>query len=113
MHRLAAFFLSLMLVLSLGLGSVAHAYEGVEGGAMSAAAATALGHHDGDGDEVPADSDKGYPHHHSSCHGEHIGVPVATHAVASNANQLVAALFPAQLAPAGIGSNPDLRPPIA
>ena len=74
MSRLSALILSLILALSLGLGSVAHAAEGVSGVEVPQSAAWA--HSDNDSDQVPADSDKGYPHHHVSCHGDHIGVPV-------------------------------------
>ncbi len=61
MHRLSALFLCLMLVLSLGFGSVAHAAEGP---GVEVSTVTSIGHADGDGDQVPADSQKGYPHHH-------------------------------------------------
>ena len=33
-------------------------------------------HAPGDGDEVPADADKGYPHHHASCHEHHVNTPI-------------------------------------
>ena len=75
MARLSAVILSLILALTLGLGSIAHAAEGVSGAEVPQSAAWA--HSDGDGDQVPADSDKGYPHHHVTCHGDHVGVPLA------------------------------------
>ena len=113
MRRLLAFVLCVLLASSLGLGSVAHADEGVAGVEISAATAVATGHHDGDRDEVPADGDKGYPHHHGACHGDHIGVPVTPRSVSHLTANASAALFPAQLAHAGLGSHPALRPPQA
>ncbi len=81
MHRVTALFLCLMLMLSLGLGSVAHATEGVR--CVDFTAASALEHSASDGDQVPADADKSYPHHHGGCHGHHIGVPFEAGLVAS------------------------------
>lgn len=111
MHRLSALFLSLILALSLGFGSVAHAAEG--GGGVEISAATSIDHVNGDGDQVPADSEKGYPHHHGGCHGHDTGVPMTSDALAIVAG-LRATLSawdngPAALAP----SDPALRPPQA
>lgn len=74
MHRLPALFLYLMLALSLGFGSVAHATEGPV--CIEATRATGTGR-DGDRDQVPADADKAYPHHHGGCHGHHVGMPIS------------------------------------
>ncbi len=110
MHRLSAFFLCLMLVLSLGLGSVAHAAEGP---GVEVSVGTAIGHADGDGDQVPADSQKGYPHHHGGCHGHDIGVPMTPDPVASVTGMRIALSVwdkgPMPRAP----SDPALRPPQA
>ncbi|QCI78825.1 hypothetical protein E6W36_01975 [Hankyongella ginsenosidimutans] len=81
------------MALSLGLGSVAHAMELVV--CVDAATALESGHVDGDGDQVPADGDKGYPHHHGGCHGHHIEAQVlaseaAQFKVASSASVPVA-----------------------
>jgi len=72
MQRLLILFASLALMLSLGLGSIAHAAEGAM--PIDAAAAIGAGHSAGDADEEPADADKGVPHHHGTCHGHDIGV---------------------------------------
>ena len=69
MSRFAAFLLYIALTLSVGFGAVAHAAEGVAGVEVSAADAV-TSHADGDGDQVPADAEKGYPHHHGGCHGK-------------------------------------------
>ena len=110
MPRLAALFLCLMLVLSLGFGSVAHATEGPD---VEVSASTSIGHANGDGDQVPADSQKGYPHHHGGCHGHDIGVPMASDAVASATDLRVMPSVwnngPMTMAP----SDPALRPPQA
>jgi hypothetical protein len=110
-HRLSALFLCFMLALSLGLGSAAHAAE--TAGGVEISAATSIDHVNGDGDQVPADSQKGYPHHHSGCHGHDIGVPMTPKGVATVAG-LRATLSawdngPMPLAP----SDPALRPPQA
>jgi hypothetical protein len=76
MHRLSAFLLGLILILSLGVGSVAHATEEIR--CVEASTGMSLDHHDGDADQVPGDADKDYPHHHGGCHGHHVGVPIAT-----------------------------------
>ncbi len=51
--------------LSLAMGAVAHAAEPIA--CIDATTAQSMGHSPGDSDEVPADSDKGYPHHHGGC----------------------------------------------
>ncbi len=112
MSRFAAFLMYLAVALSLGLGSVAHAAEGVTCIEVSAADA-ATSHVDGDGDQVPADAEKGYPHHHGGCHGHHIGVPIKLTSVDQTS---IAPVLPrpfdhSRLARAP--SDPGLRPPIA
>ncbi len=70
-HLLLAFLLSL----SIGMGTTAHAMEPIA--SIDASEAGYFGHWAGDADEVPADADKGYPHHHGGCHDHGVGVPVA------------------------------------
>lgn len=112
MSRLVAFLLHLALALSLGFGSVAHAAEGVTSVELSAADA-ALSHVDGDGDQVPADAEKGYPHHHGGCHGHHVGVPVKLTSVPQtfSAPALPRPFDHSRVARAP--ADPALRPPIA
>lgn len=111
MRRLSALIICLMLVLSLGFGSVAHAAE-VPGG-VEVSSATSIGHANGDGDQVPADSQKGYAHHHDGCHGHDIGVPITPNSVASvvplRVTRSVWSSGPVAPAP----SDPALRPPQA
>ena len=76
MRKLLPFFACLMLVLTSWSG-VAHATE--IAGSVEASSSEMFAHVDGDGDQVPADADKGYPHHHASCHGHDVGTPFSGH----------------------------------
>lgn len=105
--------LYLLLASLLGLSAIAHADEGLTGAEISAATAMAAGHHDGDRDQVPADADKGYPHHHGTCHGDQIGLPMMSRVIMLTTDDHSGRVFPAQLACAGLGSDPALRPPQA
>ncbi len=111
MHRLSALFLSFMLVLMLGLGSVAHATEGVT--CIDTAAVSSLDHCDGDADQVPADADKAYPHHHGGCHGHHVGVPIASGSTGPASSVCVTASVWRNAPKAPVASDPALRPPQA
>lgn len=73
MRLLLPFVAALMLVIT-GLTSVAHATETPDGSATGIE--LAIAHAPGDADEVPADADKDYPHHHSICHGHDLAAPV-------------------------------------
>lgn len=72
MRRLLPFLACLMLVLTAWVG-VAHAAE--IGGCIETSQYEAASHVDGDGDQVAGDVDKGYPHHHGSCHAHHMSAP--------------------------------------
>ena len=74
MRRLLPFLACLMLVLTAWVG-VAHAAE--IGGCIETSQYEAASHVDGDGDQVVGDADKGYPHHHGSCHAHHTSAPDA------------------------------------
>jgi hypothetical protein len=111
MHRLSALFLSFMLVLMLGLGSVAHATEGVT--CIDTTAVSSLDHCDGDADQVPADADKAYPHHHGGCHGHHVGVPIASDSTGPASSVRMTASLWRNAPKAPVASDPALRPPQA
>ena len=69
----------LALVGALGSTAMAHALERPDVSISSQAPIGeqfAEGHAPGDADQVPADGDKGYPHHHGGCHGDHFAAPV-------------------------------------
>ena len=111
MHRLTILFACLAVFLSLGTGSVAHAMEPMV--CIDASSAAETGHADGDGDQVPADSDKGYPHHHGSCHGHHVATPLAK-AEATGLDKNASIMRPApSVALATAAADPALRPPQA
>lgn len=90
---------------------MAHAMEPVA--CIDSSTAASMGHSNGDSDQVPADSEKGYPHHHGGCHG---------HQVADAASDSVAVvalhtsdprpLHAFQFMPLAT-ADPGLRPPIA
>jgi hypothetical protein len=71
MRKLVPFLACLMLVLTTWAG-MAHA---AEAGGVEMSGTEMAAHSPGDGDEVPADTDKGYPHHHASCHEHHVNTP--------------------------------------
>lgn len=58
-----------MLVLT-GMSSMAHAADIGDGRVAGVEFSI---HAEGDGDEVLADADKSYPHHHNICHGHDVG----------------------------------------
>lgn len=111
MRRLLALVLCLLLASTLGLGSVAHANEPVT--CVETSAASSIDHSDGDGDQVPADSEKGYPHHHGGCHGHHVGVPITTNPVQYSADCRVSPFAWDHDRTAGAIADPALRPPQA
>ena len=111
MHRLTTLFACLMLFLSLGLGSVAHADEGIA--CIEGSATSSLSHSDGDADQVLADADKAYPHHHGGCHGHHVGVPIGEDPVAFLGGLRLKPLTWNDDFGASGASYPALRPPQA
>ncbi|KQT33728.1 hypothetical protein ASG29_06900 [Sphingomonas sp. Leaf412] len=107
MRKLVPFLACLMLVLTTWAG-MAHA---TEAGGVEMSRTEMAAHAPGDGDEVPADADKGYPHHHASCHEHHVNTPN----VETTAAPILAAstLPPADSSRAlsGHDTEADLRPP--
>ena len=111
MRRLIILVLSLLLASSLGLGSAAHASEPIT--CVETPAASSIGHVDGDADQVPADAEKGYPHHHGGCHGHHVGVPLTPDTVPYTAAQTTGRMSWEQAHGTGLIGDPALRPPRA
>lgn len=64
---LAALLLS---TIPLASGSISHAMEPAR--CVDVPEAVELGHAIGDADQVPADNEKSYPHHHGGCHGHQL-----------------------------------------
>ena len=110
MSRLSTFFLYVAVLLSLGMGSVAHSAEGPK--CLDARSAVALEHVSGDRDQVPADAEKGYPHHHGGCHGHQIGVPAKLEVVPQSIEPRVLPRPWDFNRMARAPSGPTLRPPI-
>lgn len=103
-------FASFMLLITAWTGA-AHAAE--LAGCNEPIAAEMIMHVAGDCEQVPADSDKAYPHHHDGCHGQHIGMAALGEGIAE---PLPAELsYAASRVPAIRPHNTDrtLRPPRA
>lgn len=110
MRKLLPFFLCLMLVLT-GWTGVAHATE--NGACLDAPQAQTAMHAAGDCDEVPADADKGYRHHHAACHGHCVTAPAESPITVS----MTGAWVEFESEPTSLGlahqDDPALRPPQA
>ena len=111
MQRVIALFLVLLLSVSVGLGSTAHAMEPIA--SIDVSEASFFGHSPGDSDEVPADADKSYPHHHGACHDHGVGVPATTQRIATS--DPLSQARPRQLSPilTSAGADALRRPPRA
>lgn len=109
MARLTTTIMAVLLVLTMWAGVSAHAADRVD----VVPAEAALGHFDGDSDQVPADEHEGVAHHHAPCGDQH--------AAAMNNDSLLQAsdAAHARLAPERFSTvlsrvpDADLRPPIA
>lgn len=112
MRRVLAFVMCFLLASSLGLGSASHASEPVVT-CIETSATSGIDHADGDADQVPADAEKGYPHHHGGCHGHHVGVPFAADTVQLTPDRRLASMSWEQVRGAGLVGDPALRPPQA
>lgn len=111
MHGLFRLIAVLFLFAGLANGAVAHAVE--LAGHREVAATSQAQHFEGDADQVPADSDKDYPHHHGVCHGHELAAPLKALAGPLPLGRGVAPIPGPNFAL--ISSPPDraLRPPIA
>jgi hypothetical protein len=75
MLRHGLFLLLCLLASSLLATATVHAREGYAAPETSCGGAA---HVEGDADQVPADGDQPFPHHHGTCHGHGLGAPVAS-----------------------------------
>ncbi|MBS0502599.1 MAG: hypothetical protein JSS55_02125 [Proteobacteria bacterium] len=115
MRKLLASIASLMLVLTLYSGfqsSAAYATE-IDGCSTTIVDADAPGHSAGDSDEVPGDSDKATPHHHSVGHNHELAVPAAEVASLDLQSVTIPSGQGVRAPPAAADLFRDLRPPIA
>lgn len=110
MRRLLPLISAFMLVLVLWTGTSAHAAEAMDCAEVTTSAA---GHFEGDGDEVPGDSDQATPHHHSACHGHCIAMPSG--AESTDQHTADPGLLAGLVTDLRLGTGPStaIRPPIA
>ncbi len=113
MHRLIALFACVAVLLSFAGGSIAHAMEPPACVELTNVAAFDGGHAEGDGDQVPADGEKGYPHHHGGCHGHHLATPLGDAAALDLLAHTSGAPVHADARYVTSGGDPALRPPQA
>ncbi len=109
MRKLLPFLACLMLVLTTWAG-MAHA---AEAGCVEMSGTEMAAHVPGDGDEVPADADRGYPHHHASCHEHHVNTPIVRTTICPT---IVASTMPEAMhirSLSGHDTEAALRPPQA
>jgi hypothetical protein len=115
-RRLLNILACLMLVCSLGATATAHALERPD--ASISASETpgeqiAEGHTPDDADQVPSDGDKGYPHHHGGCHGDHVAAPTKVASTTLMRNLRLAPVFAGRSMLPLSTADPALRPPQA
>ncbi len=116
MRRLLNILAYMTIVLSLGTTATAHVLERPDVSVSSAEMRVdeiAMGHAPGDSDQVPSDSDKGYPHHHGGCHGDHVAAPIKITNTALNYDLRFAPIYAVHLMRPLSTADPALRPPQA
>ena len=111
MGRLFSLFACIALVLSLGMGSMTHALEPV--GCIDATQSFSGDHSAGDADQVPADAEKAYPHHHGGCHGHHVAATLDNADMALPSPSRSAPVGRQATLPGEAPTHDALRPPIA
>lgn len=110
MRRFLPFISAFMLMLVLWTSSAAHAAEAID---CAEVTTESVGHFEGDRDEVPADSDKATPHHHSACHGHCVAVSSSNDGSALQDMRATSPLGSVTDLHSGSGPGATLRPPIA
>lgn len=113
MHRLVALFACVAVLFSLAGGSVAHAMEPPACVESTVEAALDVDHAEGDADQVPADAEKGYPHHHGGCHGHHVAAALDDGIALQLTGRSSIAPAHATARYVATGGDPALRPPQA
>lgn len=115
-RRLLNILAYLAIVLSVGTTATAHVLERPDVSVSSQEIGVdevAMGHAPGDPDQVPADGDKGYPHHHGGCHGDHVAAPVKISNAALTHDLRLAPIFASHSMRPLSTADPALRPPQA
>lgn len=116
MRRLLNILAYLTIALSLGTTATAHVMERPDVSVSSHKTGVnevAVGHAPGDADQVPSDSDKGYPHHHGGCHGDHVAAPIKATNTALTHDLRLAPIFASHSMRPLSTADPALRPPQA
>lgn len=115
-RRILNILACLTLVFSLETTAMAHALERPDVSAsthVTRGEEIAEGHTPRDADQVPADGDKGYPHHHGGCHGDHVAAPVKIAGTALRPDLRLAPVVTGRLIRPLSTADPALRPPQA
>lgn len=111
MRAFLTFIVAVLMIGSLANGSAVHALELSSAGEVTDT--TLWLHSAGDHDEVPADADRNYPHHHNQCQGHDVAAPLKACAAPVRVR---AASERTPVATATLIAGPPaelLRPPIA
>ncbi len=98
--------------LSLAAGTSARAAAAIPCAAVEEAASSDL-HYEGDADEVAADEDGGYPHHHGVGHDHGVGLAYGHRAMDHDPAPKARLMAERQEQTAGAPADPALRPPTA
>ncbi|MEE4453396.1 hypothetical protein [Novosphingobium resinovorum] len=107
-RRSAFLMLLVSLLLTLGVGAMAHATESLAQHDVEKVA----WHWEGDGDHSPPDQDSPVPHHHGGCHGHHIGTPTLLPVVAGIGALALAGEAEVMTALRPVERQPEIDPPI-
>lgn len=110
MPRWTSLFVALLLVFSMWTGSVAHAAEELN---CDPVAAEAMGHYEGDTDQVPADPETGVAHHHAGCSGHQVAAELDNRAFNVALPGRATPFIRPRAGLAGLVPDAELRPPIA
>jgi hypothetical protein len=115
-RRLLNILVYLTIALSFAATATAHVLERPDVVGMSTETGVteiALGHAPGDADQVPSDGDKGYPHHHGGCHGDHVAAPIKAASTGCAGDLRLAPVFTSNSLRPLSTADPALRPPQA
>ena len=111
MRGLLSFFAAVMLLFSMGMGTLAHATEAL--GCVEDETSLSTSAADMHGDLQPGDADNGLPHHHGGCHGHHVGTAGSRLAFDGTVATRDRLTIPVVQRLSAIDPARTLRPPIA
>ena len=99
-----------LLACSLVVTATVHAREAL---GMSAMSCSGEAHAEGDGDQVPADTDQGVPHHHGTCHGHAFALETDAQSAVQRQRPSSQIFARRGQSLASLSVDPALRPPRA